>query len=300
MGPFALDAHVGASSSTPLQHKAAQAAPVLASGPGRPGPASRALRRKPYINWRLFGRHPEYANGTPRSLLRGWPHVLALATLELLLLAGSAGLGILPPMPPRAATLARWTTLGFYASVLFHLVPYAREESYNIALSADFMAITCDPPSEMMRVVVPDAGPRPCVRLGFTGQVAAWVGLLSWPGLLSVALSLAKLALCVSGLLQSSQPLWQFHRTTRRNIVLAQFALTSVVEAFVIPNKALVAAIWAAKWAAFTWYVTYGRHDAKPSALTWAPTVWADHDYFHLLAIITAALQLSAAASMGI
>ena len=250
----------------------------------------------PFVDWRLFGRHRQYANGTPRSLLRGWVHVLALASLELLLLASASGWGSLPPLPPRAALLARWTTLAFYGSVLFHLVPYAREESYNVALSADFMAIT----------------------LGFTGQVAAWVGLLSCAGLLSVALSLAKLALCVGGLVQSAQPLWQFHRITRRNIVFAQarsflsrpsrptrpahppqFALTSLVEAFVIPNKALVGAIWLSKWVAFSWYVTHGRHDARPSRLAWAPHVWADHDYFHLLAICTAALQLAAAVSMG-
>ena len=73
---------------------------------------------------------------------------------------------------------------------------------------------------------------------------------------------------------QREQPLWAFCRITRRNIVLCQFCLTSLVEAFVIPDKRLVAAIWVSKWIGFAWYVRYGRHDSgRGSGLTWKE-VW--------------------------
>ncbi len=86
---------------------------------------------------------------------------------------------------------------------------------------------------------------------------------------------------------------------TRRNIVLAQFALTSAVEAVIITDKALVALIWATKWAGFAWYVTFGRHDAaKGSGLTYR-NVWGDHDNFHAIACVTACLQIAAAVAMG-
>ena len=102
-----------------------------------------------------------------------------------------------------------------------------------------------------------------------------------------------------SGLVQRKQPLWVFQRITRRNIVLAQFALTSVVEAIFISNKALVALIWATKWIGFAWYVTFGRHDAaRSSGLTWR-RVWGDHDNFHVIAVFTMALQITAAVAMG-
>ena len=103
----------------------------------------RFWRRRPHVAWRDFGRHKQYGNGTPRTLARGWVHVLALLTLESLLLCSAHGWAGVPALPPRAALLARWTTVGFYGSVLFHLVPWARPDTYNAALCADFMAITC-------------------------------------------------------------------------------------------------------------------------------------------------------------
>jgi hypothetical protein len=96
--------------------------------------------------------------------------------------------------------------------------------------------------------------------------------------------------------LQKEQPLWEFHRYTRRNIVLAQFCLSSAVEAFVIPNKALVALIFALKVAAFLWYVTFGRHDASAASPLTVPGVWGDHDNFHAITTGTALLQIAAAA----
>ena len=137
------------------------------------------------------------------------------------------------------------------------------------------------------------------LRAGFTGQIAVWCGITSTPALVSIALSLAQLSLCVGGLLQRKQPLWMFQRVTRRNIVLAQFALTSLVEAAIIPHKGLVAAIWATKWVGFAWYVTFGRHDAERSSGLTVGNVWGDHDNFHVIACVTAAMQIAAAALMG-
>ena len=102
-----------------------------------------------------------------------------------------------------------------------------------------------------------------------------------------------------SGVRQSAVPLWEFQRYTRRNIVLAQFTLSSAVEAVCIANKALVVAIFALKVLAFLWYCTFGRHDApKPSPLT-VPGVWGDHDNFHVLSIAVAALQSACRAITG-
>ena len=86
---------------------------------------------------------------------------------------------------------------------------------------------------------------------------------------------------------------------TRRNIVLAQFALTSMVEAVCIPNKWLVALIWVTKWVAFLWYITFGRHDAQRGSGLTILNVWGDHDNFHALTCVTAALQIAAAVAMG-
>ena len=102
-----------------------------------------------------------------------------------------------------------------------------------------------------------------------------------------------------SGLIQREQPLWAFQRITRRNLVLGQFALLSLVEALVIPNKALVAAILVTKWVGFTWYVTFGRHDAERSSGLTYRSVWGDHDNFHVIAIVVALLQIAACIAMG-
>lgn len=96
---------------------------------------------------------------------------------------------------------------------------------------------------------------------------------------------------------QSAVPLWEYRRYTRRNIVLAQFLLSSAVEAVCITNKALVAAIFGLKMAGFFWYTTFGRHDApKASALT-VPGVWGDHDNFHVITTAAAFLLIAAAAA---
>lgn len=159
-----------------------------------------------WVEWRIFGRHTSYGNGTPRTLARGWVHVLALALLELMLLACAGRWGALTPLPARALALARWTTVGFYGSVLFHLVPWSRTQSYNAALCLDFMAITCvRRAGASWRKELTQAPSHHSV--GFTGQVAAWVGLLSPPGVLSLALTGATLALCVGCVTCSRTPL---------------------------------------------------------------------------------------------
>jgi hypothetical protein len=68
------------------------------------------------------------------------------------------------------------------------------------------------------------------------------------------------------------------------------------VEALVIPNKLMVAAIWTSKWLAFAWFIAFARADARGSGLIFKGW-WHDHDWFHLLAICTAGLQLAAAAT---
>ena len=96
-----------------------------------------------WVDWRHFGRHQQYGNGTPRTLARGWVHVAALLALEVCLWACSASVGPFQPLPPRAASLARWTATAFYGSVVFHLVPWHTVPAYNVALCVDFMAIMC-------------------------------------------------------------------------------------------------------------------------------------------------------------
>ncbi len=97
-------------------------------------------------------------------------------------------------------------------------------------------------------------------------------------------------------MLQKAVPLWEFHRLTRRNIVLVQFCLSSVVEAFVIPNKLLVGVIFALKVAGFCWYITFGRHDAAAASPLTVPGVWGDHDNFHAITTGAALLQIVGAA----
>ena len=80
--------------------------------------------------------------------------------------------------------------------------------------------------------------------------------------------------------------------------MLGQFLLTSFVEALVIPNKLMVAAIWTSKWLAVAWFFAFARADAVGSGLTFDKGWWSDHDWFHLLAICTAGLQLAAAATI--
>jgi hypothetical protein len=96
--------------------------------------------------------------------------------------------------------------------------------------------------------------------------------------------------------MQKAVPLWEFHRLTRRNIVLAQFCLSSAVEAAVIPNKALVLLIFLLKVLGFLWYVKFGRHDAKHASPLTVAGVWGDHDNFHAITTGTALLQIAAAA----
>ncbi len=91
-------------------------------------------------------------------------------------------------------------------------------------------------------------------------------------------------------------PLWEFHRLTRRNIVLAQFCLSSAVEACLIASKPLVALIFAGKLAGFLWYIKFGRHDAAAASPLTVPGVWGDHDNFHAITTGTALLQIAAAA----
>ena len=96
--------------------------------------------------------------------------------------------------------------------------------------------------------------------------------------------------------MQERVPLWEFHRLTRRNIVLAQFMLSSAVEAVVIPNKALVALIFVLKVLGFCWYVTFGRHDAARASPLTVRGVWGDHDNFHAITTGAALLQIAGAA----
>ena len=174
-----------------------------------------AGRLSSWVDWRQFGRHQQYGNGTPRTLARGWVHVAALLALEACLWACAANLGgPFQPLPPRAASLARWTATAFYGSVVFHLVPWHTVPAYNVALCVDFMAIMCvhrrlQPAFLACTLPAPAYQPRrrhadtslsptsPVSRAGFTGQVAVWVGITSVPGLISLAMSLSQLGLCI-------------------------------------------------------------------------------------------------------
>lgn len=96
--------------------------------------------------------------------------------------------------------------------------------------------------------------------------------------------------------MQDAVPLWEYRRLARRNLVLLQFTLSSAVEAAVVPNKALVALIFALKVVGFAWYIRFGRHDAPTTSPLVRPGVWGDHDNFHAITTGAAVLQIAAAA----
>lgn len=229
--------------------------PLEAAAPAVPAPpAAPTLADRLGFDLSRFGRHAEYGNGTPRALARGWLHLACVLAMEVALIAAAVGAWAPFGLPARAAQLIRWTTVGFYGSVLFHCVPWTRPGTYTAALFLDFMTIrrvragrrsaSRAPPGvtgtrRAKRAAAParatwrravrsagrmaragaqpapqplrargatacsacaDACPPPCfarLSLGFTGQVAAWVGLASLPGLASAALTATTLAICV-------------------------------------------------------------------------------------------------------
>ena len=85
------------------------------------------------IDWRDFGRQRVYGNGQVRPLLRGWVHLLALAVAEVVLASNM--------LPSTAASLVRWSSVGMYGSVAFHMVPWSTASAYQIALFLDFVCI---------------------------------------------------------------------------------------------------------------------------------------------------------------
>lgn len=91
--------------------------------------------RQQHIDWARFGFHQYYGNGQARPLLRGWVHILSLVVLECVLAANM--------LPGQAADLMRWSSVGLYGSVVFHIVPWTSLPAYQLALFADFVAIRC-------------------------------------------------------------------------------------------------------------------------------------------------------------
>lgn len=85
--------------------------------------------------------HTQYGNGQPRPLLRGWLHFVVILAIE-----GALAVAFLPA---GTASLLRWSSIGFYGSFLFHMLPWSSPKTYQIALAADFLAIRCATSSEI-------------------------------------------------------------------------------------------------------------------------------------------------------
>ena len=109
--------------------------------------------------------------------------------------------------------------------------------------------------------------------LAFTCQIGALVGWASPATLLSAALSLAVFALCVAGLSQGAL-MWQYHRSTRRTLVLSQIVLSCAVEASTVLHKPTALAIAACKFAAFQFFAVFARYDAPRSSGLVVPGLW--------------------------
>ena len=178
---------------------------------------------QPPVRWSQLGVHATYGtfilhpschsshaltavmlsgNGHPRPAARGFLHLVVL-------LLGHIALQMETVLSPRARAFALWTLVGYWGSVMFHLVPWSTQRSYSRALALDFMTIC----------------------MGFTGHVGVLSGWEAPASRICVALSASMAALCFCGLfLQSSVPLWAFHRDTRKLIMLTMIAISVVVE----------------------------------------------------------------------
>lgn len=125
-----------------LEPEAPPPPPLEAAAPAVPAtPAAPTLADRLGFDLSRFGRHAEYGNGTPRALARGWLHLACVLAMEVALIAAAVGAWAPFGLPARAAQLIRWTTVGFYGSVLFHCVPWTRPGTYTAALFLDFMTI---------------------------------------------------------------------------------------------------------------------------------------------------------------
>jgi hypothetical protein len=68
--------------------------------------------------------------------------------------------------------------------------------------------------------------------------------------------------------------MWQYHRSTRRTLVLSQIVLSCAVEASTVLHKPTALAIAACKFAAFQWFAVFGRYDAPRSSGLVVPGLW--------------------------
>ena len=213
-------------------------------------------------------------NGQPRPLLRGWAHLGVLLYGTRCLLTHRSPFG---PLAPPALAFTATTLLGYLGSITFHLIPWSTLRAYQLALCFDFL----------------------CITAAFSGQIAALVGLRHPAALASTAVSVAVLALCVAGL-ASGSVMWEYRRHSRKLLMLTQVILSSAVEARVIAHKPSAAIIALVKVGAFHWFAAFARFDApRSSGLVWRG-VWADHDNFHVIACVTHALQIRAAATQTV
>ena len=292
-----------------------------------------ARLRGPAVDWPSIGRHTVYGNGAARTLARGWVHALSLVCLEALLACSAAGVLPGGHLTQQAAALVRATSLGFYGSGALGGRRRRFVRSTSTGASGRSPASFAPPLSRLplaIRSVVPlravgqavllQRGPRArlhghhrlrhlpdCsldrpavgrhrgVRRPVGGHRRAVLGGAAAGKAAPVAGAPARIPLFPRSSLHrislSSTP--QFARLTRRNLVLAQITLLSVVEAFALPDWRCTAAVWASRWIAFLWYVTFARHDAERTSGLTVPNVWGEHDTFHAMCSVTAALQIA-------
>lgn len=193
-------------------------------------------------------------NGQPRPLLRGWIHLASLVYGCFVLLYPAWA-----PVPMNDTSLrfTAGTLIGYLGSVVFHLCPWATLRAYTFALVFDFVAI----------------------QGAFTGQVIALVGLYHVVSLISLALTLWIVLICLTGL-YSGSVMWQYRRQTRKFLVLGQAALSCLVELQVIRHKPTALVIALAKAGGIRWFAAFGRFDAPRSSGLVVPGLWSDHCNF--------------------
>mmetsp|Transcript_30970 Transcript_30970/g.100898 ORF Transcript_30970/g.100898 Transcript_30970/m.100898 type:complete len:397 (+) Transcript_30970:408-1598(+) len=224
-------------------------------------------------SWDQFGRHRTYANGNPRPLLRGWLHLLSAAAGTAVLLDGRAA----AVLGPAGANLMAVNLMCYWASSIFHCVPWKSIFAYELALVTDFA----------------------CISLCFTGHVAVWEGGFAAPAAaLSLALSSYLIAvnfyrlLFASGDAQGNPTreglgVIEYQRTTRLYVMLTQQLLLTVVEAVHLSESPeLFLAIFLGSAVAPVYFKNFGAYDAavpldkQPLVV---PGLWEPHDNFHLL-----------------
>ncbi|KAJ1461676.1 hypothetical protein M885DRAFT_506739 [Pelagophyceae sp. CCMP2097] len=220
------------------------------------------------VKWAEFGRHTAYANGAPRSLLRGWAY-LALA------LGGTVSLAAFGASHDGQRLVAQALLYVYWVGAAFHLVPYETRQGYWAALFLDYVGITG----------------------AFTVQTVAWCGASGTAGI-SAACSTAMISTALYALVSGNDVQTTF-RALRLCIGSFHVLQLSAVELFLADSIWLGLALVLIKVGAFAYFVKNNEFTGgKAKRGTW-PGIWGVHDNFHVLSIIVHALQLFAIGRRG-